>query len=38
MAHNALHDVVHKKADRTKRWQRYLKEIKSAPDVASKPA
>lgn len=43
MAHNALHDMIHalqggKQPALQKRWRQYLKELKTAPQVACKPA
>ena len=43
MAHNRLHAIVHQdelaKLDQIKRqWRKYLAELKTAEDVASRPA
>jgi hypothetical protein len=43
IAHNALHDVIYalqggKYPALSKRWRQYLKEQKTAPQVACKPA
>ena len=41
MAHNRLHDIVHEKGDKptlAKHWDEYLVELRTAEQVASKPA
>jgi hypothetical protein len=43
IAHNAVHDMIHalqgeKQPAFQKRWRQYLKEAKTAPQIACKPA